>query len=84
MDGTIVNFRRSVTRTHGNFMIVQVEGTDTKEKAVKFVGKKVSYNTGKKELLGEVTKPHGNSGALLVKFETGMPGQAIGQKVKLN
>ena len=84
MEGTIVNFRRSVTRTHGNNMIVQVEGTDSKEKAEKLVGKKVVFNTGKKDLSGQVTKAHGNSGAILVRFKTGMPGQAIGQKVKIN
>lgn len=65
-------------------MIIKISGVDKKEDAEKLVGKKVSYSTGKKDLNGQITKAHGNSGALLVKFETGMPGQAIGQKVTVN
>jgi ribosomal protein L35AE/L33A len=32
---------------------------------------------------GKVAASHGNSGAVRVIFETGMPGQALGQKVKI-
>ena len=62
-------------------MIVVVDGLDSREKAKAYVGKTVLYNTGKKEIKGEVRSPHGNKGALRVLFETGMPGQAIGQPV---
>ena len=64
-------------------MIVVVDGIDSREKAKPYIGKKVTYNTGKKEINGEVRSPHGNKGALRVLFETGMPGQAIGQEVKI-
>lgn len=65
-------------------MIVQVPEISSKDAAKTLVGKKVTYNTGKKDMSGIVAAPHGNSGALRVRFETGMPGQAIGQKVKLH
>jgi ribosomal protein L35AE/L33A len=64
-------------------MVVLVAGIDSKEKAAKLVGKKVLYNTGKRDLVGKVQRAHGNIGALNVLFETGMPGQAIGKKVKV-
>jgi large subunit ribosomal protein L35Ae len=64
-------------------MIVVVEGLESREKAQAYVGKTVVYNTGKKEIKGEVRSPHGNKGALRVLFETGMPGQAIGKEVKI-
>ena len=64
-------------------MIVKVAGVTTKEAAAKLVGKKVIYGTGKKDMSGVVASAHGNSGALRVRFETGMPGQAVGQKVKI-
>ena len=83
MNGTIVNFRRGKHITSPNQMIIKPEGSTTKEDAQKLVGKKVLYNTGKKEMQGKVASAHGNSGAIRVIFETGMPGQAIGQKVKL-
>ncbi|MFH1505528.1 MAG: 50S ribosomal protein L35ae [archaeon] len=83
MNGTIVNFRKSMHVTKGNHMIISVEGVDSKEKAEKLVGKKVIYNTGKKDIAGKVASAHGNSGAIRAIFETGMPGQAISMKVKI-
>ncbi len=64
-------------------MIVLVQGTENREQAEKLVGKKVVYSTGKGTITGEVRSPHGNSGALRVLFEKGMPGQAIGQQVRI-
>jgi large subunit ribosomal protein L35Ae len=84
MEGVIVNFKRGQHITSDNQMIVKVAGVSTKEAAAKLVGKKAVYNTGKKEMVGTVAGAHGNSGALRIRFETGMPGQAVGQKVKIN
>jgi large subunit ribosomal protein L35Ae len=68
-------------------MIVSVKDVDNREKAQKLVGKKVSWfspGKEKKEIKGEIRSAHGNSGALRVLFEKGMPGQSIGNKVKIN
>lgn len=83
MEGTIVNYRLSRHTQNGNQMVVKVPSVDSKEKAEKLVGKKVTWNTGKRDITGTITKAHGNSGALKVHFETGMPGQAVGTKVKI-
>lgn len=84
MNGVIINFRRGKHVTSNNQMIIKPEASNSKEDATKLVGKKITYNTGKKDMIGEVVSAHGNSGAVRVKFETGMPGQAIGQKVKFS
>jgi len=84
MNGTINSFRRSLKKTSKNHMIVIVDGIATKEDAAKLVGKKVTYNTGQKDMVGKVAAPHGAKGAVRVIFETGMPGQAVGGKVKLS
>lgn len=81
MEGTIVNFRMNRHTTHGNHMVVLVNGTDNKEKAKNLVGKTVKFNTGKKDIIGKISSTHGNKGAVRVLFETGMPGQAVGKKV---
>lgn len=83
MQGIINNFRRSIKRTYKNHMIIIVEGIDDKEKARKLIGKKVIYNTGKKNIIGSVAATHGNKGAIRVIFEKGMPGQSIGKKVSI-
>ncbi|MGE0793089.1 MAG: 50S ribosomal protein L35ae [Candidatus Woesearchaeota archaeon] len=84
MNGTIVNYKSGKHTQTTNQMIVKVEGVNTKEEAEKLVGKKVVYNTGKKDMTGEIRSAHGNSGAIRVLFETGMPGQAVGKQVQIN
>ncbi len=83
MEAIISNFRRARHHTYENQMVVTSESLKTKEDAEKLIGKKVVWNTGKKDMVGEITSTHGNKGALRVLFESGMPGQAIGQKVKI-
>ena len=84
MEGIIVNFRGSRRVKKGNQMIVQVESIHTKDKASSLVGKKVVWKSpAGKELNGEISSAHGNSGALRVRFDTGMPGQSIGKKVSI-
>lgn len=84
MEGVIVHFRQNRHTQSSNHMIVAPQGVDTREKAEKLVGKKVVWNTGKRDLTGEVASAHGNSGNIRVIFETGMPGQSLGQKVTIN
>jgi large subunit ribosomal protein L35Ae len=83
MEGTIANYRQSRHTTKGNQVVIVIPDVDTKEKAKKLIGKKVIYNTGKKEIKGEIRGSHGNKGAVRVLFETGMPGQSLTKKVKI-
>lgn len=84
MEGFIVHYRGSRRVKRSNQMIVQVSSVDNKEKASKLVGRKVTWKSSAgKQLQGQVTAIHGNSGALRVRFETGMPGQSIGSKVAI-
>lgn len=84
MEGTIANFRGGRHTKHNSQMIVVVKGVDKKDKASDLIGKTAVWTSpAKKEIKGKITAAHGNSGAVRVKFETGMPGQAIGQKIRI-
>ncbi|MBU1203641.1 MAG: 50S ribosomal protein L35ae [Nanoarchaeota archaeon] len=86
MEGVIANFRRGRKTVYTNQMIVEVDGVGDREKARGLVGKKIlwiSEGKNKKEFIGEIRGAHGNKGAVRVKFEKGMPGQAVGQKVEV-
>ena len=84
MKGVIVNYRRGRHTQNPYQMIVKVEGVDSKEDAEKLVGKEVVWKTpAGREIKGKVTATHGNKGALRVRFEKGMPGQAIGSEVEV-
>ncbi len=85
MKGTISNFKGGRHTQSPNQMIVVVEDVTDKEKAAELVGKNVIFTTPSGKIInGEVRSAHGNSGAVRVLFEKGMPGQAVGQKVELN
>ena len=84
MDAVIVNFRGSRRAKSHNQMIVEVSDINSKENAGKLVGKNVVWKSpAQKQIKGKIASAHGNSGALRVVFETGMPGQAIGSKVMI-
>ena len=86
MEGVIVSFRRGRRTQNTSQMIIQVSGTDTKEKAEKLVGKTITWQApgkNKKVLKGKISAPHGSKGVVRAIFETGMPGQSLGKKVKV-
>lgn len=84
-EGIIINYRRGRRTQKTNQMVIEFDDVD-KEKAESMVGKKVVYETPgkeKKQIKGEITATHGGKGAVRALFERGLPGQAIGDKVKL-
>ena len=84
MEGTIASYRRGRHTQNTRQVIIYIDSVDSKKKAEKLVGKKVTWTTpGKKELEGQVSAPHGSKGAVRAIFETGVPGQALGTKVKI-
>ncbi|MFH2020529.1 MAG: 50S ribosomal protein L35ae [archaeon] len=86
MEGTIASFRRGKRTQTTNQMIIHIEGVDSKEKAETYVGKSVSWQAPgkqKKVLKGKITYVHGRNGAVRALFETGMPGQSLGTKLKI-
>jgi large subunit ribosomal protein L35Ae len=83
MEGLITSYKRSIKRTSQKHMIIMPADTKTRADADKLLGKKVVYNTGKKDMIGKVASAHGNKGAIRVIFETGMPGQSVGKKVSI-
>jgi len=84
MEATICNFRRGRHIPSGNQMILRLEGVENREQAHKLLGKTVVWKTVTgKEISGKITKLHGNTGAVRALFETGMPGQSLGTKIKI-
>ena len=82
MEGVLKNFRMARHHQTDNQMVLVLGNVSKKADAVKLVGKTVSWTTpGKKVIKGKVTAAHGNSGAVRVLFEKGMPGQSVGKKV---
>jgi len=84
MEGVIASFKRGRHTQTTNQMIIKTDGIDSRDKAAKLVGKNVVWKSpAGKEIKGSVRSAHGNKGALRVLFETGMPGQSLMTKVKI-
>ncbi|MBS3119732.1 50S ribosomal protein L35ae [Candidatus Woesearchaeota archaeon] len=84
VDGKITSYRRGKHTQYTNQMVLQVRGIDSLEKAQGLVGKGVIWTSpAKKNLVGRITRTHGTNGALLARFQIGMPGQSLGQNVRI-
>ncbi len=84
MKAVLVNFRQGRHHQKCNHMVLKVEGVSDRKKAESLIGKTVTWTTPAKRLLkGKITHLHGNSGAVRVRFEQGMPGQSVGTPVVL-
>ncbi|MCX8194771.1 MAG: 50S ribosomal protein L35ae [Candidatus Micrarchaeota archaeon] len=84
MKGRLVSYRRGVHTEYTNQYVVQVEGVKDRSAASGIVGSRVVWKTATgKEIVGKVSKAHGNSGAVLVKFDKGLPGQALGTEIEI-
>ncbi len=60
------------------------EGAKKKEAAAKLLEKKVEWTTATgKKILGKVSRVHGSKGAIVARFEKGIPGQALGTDVEI-
>ena len=84
--GHVIQFRRGRRSYTPRHFLIEIPGTETKEKAGKFVGKSVvwaSPGKDKKLIHGKIAAAHGNKGVIRAIFEKGLPGQAIGTQVEV-
>ena len=84
MEGIIINYRGSHHTQKNRQMILVVKGIASKKAAENLAQKTVVWKSpAGKELLGEITQPHGVKGAVRVHFPKGLPGQAVGAAVEV-
>ena len=84
MEATVVHFRMGRHHVHEKQMVIKV--ADSADAAAKVVGKSVTWTSPSgKEIKGKITGLHGRTGSVKAQFlEKGLPGQALGKKVKVN
>jgi ribosomal protein L35AE/L33A len=83
MEAIVMNFRQG--RHHKNPKQVIIKIADTAEEAEKVIGKTVTWTSPSgKEISGKISALHGRTGSVRAIFvEKGLPGQALGQKIKV-
>lgn len=85
IEGIVSNYRRGRHTVHLKHCIIVFPNINTKKDANKLIGRTVSWmSPSGKELKGVLNRAHGNNGALRAHFKkAGLPGQALGQRVKI-
>lgn len=84
VNGKVVQFRRGRKTVHERHFLIEIEGSDSRAKAEKFVGKEVVWKSPAGKIIkGEVSAPHGNKGVVRAIFERGLPGQAVTTSVEV-
>ena len=81
--GTIVNYRIGIRTQMPKWCLVQIMGENTVSKAGQLVGRKMILKFGENSFIGRIVSLHGKKGVVEVKFQKGIPGQALGAKVEL-
>lgn len=85
LEGVISNYKQGRHTLHPKHCIIVFPNINSRKDANKLIGRTVVWtsSTGK-ELKGTITRAHGNKGAIRAHFKkAGVPGQALGQKVKI-
>ena len=83
MKAKIVQFRRGRHTYKPRHFLLDVSAKN-KQEAEKFIGKKVEWKSSSGKLIkGEIKASHGNRGCVRAALEKGLPGQALGQKIKI-
>ena len=83
MEATVVHFRQGRHHVNDHQMILKV--ADSAEEAKKVIGHTVVWKSSAgTEIKGKISALHGRTGSVRAIFsEKGLPGQALGQKIKV-
>jgi len=84
MEATILNFRRGRHVQHPNQVILKIDGITSIKEAGALLNKTVIWTSpAGKAIKGIIKASHGNRGCVRAALEKGLPGQALGQKIKI-
>ena len=81
--GTIVNYRIGIRTQNPKECLIQFAHLNSASLAGQIVNRKVVWKQGDRKVIGKIAGSHGKKGVVKVKFQKGVPGQAIGTKVEL-
>ncbi|MHA1129889.1 MAG: 50S ribosomal protein L35ae [Candidatus Helarchaeota archaeon] len=81
--GVIVNYRRGRHTQNTKHLLLNFNMSSYRE-AARLIGKKVEWiSPSGKILTGKIVALHGKKGVVRAIFKKGLPGEAIGQPVKI-
>ena len=80
--GVVLNYRSGMKSRRPKQCLIKILGVEARE-SKRLFGWKVGWPLDDPKIFGRVTGHHGRKGTLKVKFERGLPGQALGGRVRV-
>jgi large subunit ribosomal protein L35Ae len=81
-EGLILNYRIGGKTQHPRQCLMKVLGAGPSD-ARRMIGLKVCWPFDDPKICGKIVDVHGRKGVLRVRFNRGVPGQALGTRVKI-
>ena len=81
--GTILNYRIGIKTQNPKECLIQFANVNSSALAGQLVNRKVVWKQGDSKFIGKIAGVHGKKGVVKVKFQKGLPGQALGTIVEL-
>ena len=81
--GTVLNYRIGIKTQNPKECLIQFGHINSSALAGQLIQRKVVWKQGNKKFVGKIAGVHGKNGVVKVKFQKGLPGQALGTPVEL-
>ena len=81
--GIILNYRIGIKTQKSKECLIQFAHVNSASIAGQLINRKVVWKQGDSKLIGKIAGSHGKKGVVKVKFQKGVPGQALGTTVEL-
>ena len=81
--GTILNYRIGIGTQNPKECLIQFAHVNSAAHAGQLFNRKVVWKQGDSKFIGKIVGVHGKKGVVRVKFQKGVPGQALGTTVEL-
>jgi large subunit ribosomal protein L35Ae len=81
--GRIINYHIGIRTQKSDECLIQFPKIVFAAPAGQLVGRRVIWKGAKAEHAGRIIGLHGRNGVVIAKFTKGIPGQALGNEVKL-
>jgi large subunit ribosomal protein L35Ae len=81
-EGLILNYRLGRKTQYPTQCLIKVLGVDPSD-AKRMIGSKVGWPVDDPKIYGKIIGVHGRTGTLRVRFNRGVPGQALGTRVRI-
>ena len=82
VEGLILNYRIGRKTQDPRQCLIKVMSVEPSE-ARRMIGSKVGWPVDDPKIYGKIIGAHGRTGTLRVRFNRGVPGQALGNRVKI-